>query len=269
MVKRFKATPIKGLKWISQLDSKGLWFLVVGREINKLEDQQVVNELKSGKSFIRWGDGETANLRGKSSWHQLGDSQLSQELDLCLDYILDVDNLVLGLPLIAIKDSMTNRSSWPFWKIKVLLATRVLLNTEKFRGIPKNKISDAEIWYRKYEEIPNILESLGIENRPVLLISGDPSHHDAIKAICNADFLPINPINAFEQYREIQTSAMEWCKGHSSERPIVLLAAGSVGKLLVMHIHPSAQVIDIGSGLSALATGIFERDWIIDPEKFK
>ena len=152
MVKRFKATPMKGLKWISQLDSKGLWFLFVGREINKLEDQQVVNELKSGKSFIRWGDGETANLRGKSSWHQLGNSQLSHELDLCLDYILDVDHLVLGLPLVAVKDSMANRSSWPFWKIKVLLATRVLLNTEKFRGIPKNKISDAEIWYRKYEE---------------------------------------------------------------------------------------------------------------------
>jgi hypothetical protein len=269
MTNRFKATPLKGLKWISQLDTVGLWFLFVGREITKLEDLQVVAELKNGKSFIRWGDGETANLRGKSSWHQEGDSQLSCELHRCLDYMLNVDQLVLGLPLVAMRDSITNRSSWPVWKIKVLLATRVLLNTEKFRNIPRNRISDAEIWYRRYEEIPDILKSIVMKNRPVLLISGDPSHHDVIKAICKAEFLPIHSINAFGQYQEIQSSAVEWCTKNSSERPIVLLAAGSVGKLLVMHLHPTAQVIDIGSGLSALATGIFERDWIIDPEKFK
>lgn len=269
MTNRFKATPIKGLKWISQLDSKGLWYLFVGREINELDDQQVIAELKNGKSFIRWGDGETANLRGKSSWHQQGDSELGYELLLCLDYMLSVDRLVLGLPLVAIKDSITNRTSWPVWKIKVLLATRILLNTEKFRSIPRNRISDAEIWYRTYEEIPNILKTIGIENRPVLLISGDPGHHNAIKAICKVDFLSINSINAFGQYREIKMSAVEWCFNHRTKRPIVLLAAGSAGKLLVMHLHPIAQIIDIGSGLSALASGVFERDWIVDPEKFK
>lgn len=269
MANRFQATPIKGFKWMSQLDHKGFWSLIVGRTMTELSDDEVVENLKLGRSFIRWGDGETANLRGKSSWHQPGDAYLSDELARFLDYIRGADHLVLGLPFVAIKGSLLNGSIWPLWKIKVLLSTRVLLNSNTIKSIPNNRVADAEIWYRIFLKIPSILLSIGVKQRPVLLISGNEAHRDAVAAICNADYFGIRSMNAFEQYQEIQRFTLDWATAHIAERPIILLAAGSVGKLLVMHLPPEVQVVDIGSGLSALLKGRIERDWMIDPDKFK
>jgi hypothetical protein len=266
---RFQATPIKGFKWMSQLDHKGFWSLIVGRTVTELNDDEVVESLKLGRSFIRWGDGETANLRGKSSWHQSGDTYLSDELARFLDYIRGADHLILGLPFVAIKGSLFNTSIWPLWKIKVLLSTRVLLNSNRIQSIPSSRVADAEIWYRIFLEIPSILLSIGVKYRPVLLVSGNDAHRDAIAAICNADYFEIRSLNAFEQYEEIHQFTFDWATSHIAERPIILLAAGSVGKLLVMHLPTEVQVVDIGSGLSALLEGRIERDWIIHPEKFK
>lgn len=266
---RFQATPIKGFKWMLQLDRKGFWSLIVGRTVTELSDNEVVESLKLGRSFIRWGDGETANLRGKSSWHQSGDTLLSDELDRFLDFIRGADHLVLGLPFVAIKGPLFNGSTWPLWKIKVLLSTRVLLNSNRIKSIPNSRVADSEIWYRIFLEIPSILLSIGVKYRPVLLISGNDTHRDALAEICSADYFKIKSLNAFEQYQEIRQFTLDWANANTAERPIILLAAGSVGKLLVTHLPPEVQVVDIGSGLSALIKGRIERDWIIDPEKFK
>ena len=268
MANQFKPTPVKGIQWICQLDLKGLWFLIVGRTTNELSDQALVKKLEDGLSFIRWGDGETANLRGKSSWHQGANSSLSMELSHALDYMQNDAKLILGLPLVAIKGNLLRQTAWPFWKIKILLATRVLLNTKNIRTIPEDKISDAEFWYRNFSSILKILLSLEIKHRPVLLISGNESHLDALASICNVHFYQIPAVNAFAQYEEIQNFTVRWCDDRITQRPIVLLAAGSVGKLLIMHLTSRVQVIDIGSGLSALLSGKIERDWILDPRKF-
>lgn len=268
MANRFQFTPFKGFKWISQLDHKSFWSLIVGRTVTELNDDEVVKSLKLGYSFIRWGDGETANLRGKSSWHQSGDTHLSNELARFLEYSREADHLILGLPFVAIKGSLLNTSAWPLWKIKVLLSTRVLLNSNRIQSIPSSRVADSEIWYRIFLKIPSILQSLDVKFRPVLLVSGNSSHRDAIAEICNVDYFEIKSLNAFEQYQEIKQFTYNWANSHIAERPIILLAAGSVGKLLVMHLPPEVQVVDIGSGLSALQKGRIERDWIIQPEKF-
>ena len=56
--------------------------VIFGNTTKILDLDQLITELKLGRSFVRWGDGETAIARGKSIWFQEANQQLAKNLTL-------------------------------------------------------------------------------------------------------------------------------------------------------------------------------------------
>jgi len=258
---RFKATPLLGIKWFSQLDLPGILFFLLGRKPELLEDHQVIEMLSSRNHFIRWGDGETANLRTKSSWHQMGDPKLAEKLKELLDYCDDATNVILGVPSSAIESRVILNSDWPLWKLRILSSTRVLMNLKKMRRKDKTTIADAEFWYRNFLNLNLILQTVIDSNKAVLLISGDGEHAKLLNWIADLEHFIIPSRDAFDQYQEIENFVSDWVNKKFEKKPIILLAGGSTSKVLLPKFGEYAQFIDVGSGLAYLLKGKIQRDW--------
>jgi hypothetical protein len=258
---RFKATPLLGIKWFFQLDLPGILFFLLGRKPELLKDHQVIEMLSGRNHFIRWGDGETANLRTKSSWHQIGDPKLAEKLKELLDYCDDATNVILGVPSSAIESRVILNSDWPLWKLRILSSTRVLMNLKKMRRKDKTTIADAEFWYRNFLNLNLILQTVIDSNKAVLLISGDGEHAKLLNWIADLEHFIIPSRDAFDQYQEIENFVSDWIKKKFEKMPIILLAGGSTSKVLLPKFGEYAQFIDVGSGLAYLLKGKIQRDW--------
>lgn len=258
---RFKATPLLGIKWFFQLDFPGVIFFILGREPEILGDAQVIKMLSHRNHLIRWGDGETANLRTKSSWHQIGDPRLAEKLKDLLSYCDDATNVILGIPISAIESRIILNSDWPLWKIRILSSTRVLMNLKKMRRKDRRSITDAEFWYRHFSNLNSILQTVVDSKKAVLLISGDVEHAKLLHWIEDFEHFIIPSRDAFDQYEEIENFVSDWVNRKLEKMPVILLAGGSTSKVLLPKFGEQAHFIDVGSGLAYLLNGKIQRDW--------
>lgn len=258
---RFRATPLLGIKWFSQLDLPGIFFFLLGRKPELLEDHQVIEMLRNRNHFIRWGDGETANLRTKSSWHQVGDPRLAEKLRDLLAYCDDSSNVILGIPISAIESRVILNSDWPLWKLRILSSTRVLMNLKKLRRKDKETIADAEFWYRHFLDMNLILGNFIDSKKAVLLISGDTEHARLLNWIADLEHYIIPSRDAFDQYQDMEKFVSVWISRKFEKELVVLLAGGSTSKVLLPKFGEYAQFIDVGSGLAYLLKGKIQRDW--------
>ena len=248
--------------WFSTLDIRNIYGFIFGWKRDYLSFDNLCDQLKNGKSFIRWGDGETANLRGKSTWHQLGNLQLSESLKRLIEYIQNNEDIVVfGIPKRAIEGSLLCRSEWPTWLLKILWSTRILFNSRGFRALALRKVADAEIWYTNFKLLPWVFsEVLKIENRDVGLVCSN-NFEKLFGETQSFKHFEILPRNAFDDYSVLREKVKNWTF-ECSNSPILFLAGGSASKLLISENFPSLQIIDIGSGLKALDHGKITRDWL-------
>ena len=208
--------------------------------------------LRSRKSLVRFGDGEALLLLGKPTWFQLPDVSLRSGLfEAFFDYGPDTDYLLavpgpIFSPAAEIK-SMDEKSGSKIWRN--FKKSRGLEAVARYVGSRRAPVFDAFTYRSGLEDPSPLWESAEdlvlVSNRRALLESrtvrrfGDARvHHIEVPEI---DVLPHLDRICREVRRTIEAS------GQNAREVPVLVAAGAVGKLVVLRLMSDFTVLDLGA----------------------
>lgn len=218
-----------------------------------LDFDATIAEIKRGKSFSRFGDGEISWIHEncpKENAFQNNDHRLSQRLKAVLDN--PVENLMIGLPHSFRHTRGHTEASKQFWK-------QYNLNYQKANYSlfdPRVTYGDAQIsrWYILYQDKspdamePKIRQLKSIwQDRDIVVIEGENSKigvgNDLLANAKSLRRIIIPAKNAFNAYDEILQCAL-------SVTPVpemFLIAAGPTATVLAYDLAKAGcQAVDIG-----------------------
>ena len=238
-------TPMKIIREILALKINAKKRLIFGNTSKSLDLDSLVTELRKGKSFVRWGDGETAIARGKSIWFQEANHELAKKLNALIS---GIDNgPILGIPTQAISRPIWFYPSWQHFRIefstRVFFASRLsYLNKKNFT------LASATIWYDKVANLKEILESITPLNTPLLVVAGNRNAQAFFSAWEDVSFVQCESKNAFSTYQELSGEISDWVK--ANKFGTIYCAAGPTTKAIVHDFFERIRVIDIGHEIS-------------------
>jgi Glycosyltransferase GT-D fold len=232
----FEPTPKKLLKELVSLRFSEFVRVVAGLDIDILPEDVVFQEMLKGKSFLRWGDGETALTRGKSIRYQTH----SVELQSYLKGIWESpkNEIIIGIPFFAQRNILRLLDPH-LYKIKVHFSTRVFLAP---RISSYQLFSDTMFWYSRWQTMRFFFEQLAV-GRSTLLISSDSDYLKACPS--GTEILLVPKREAFSSFDAICKKVDKWIE-ISTRRPLILLGAGPMSKVLVHMFADRSQLVDIG-----------------------
>jgi len=240
----YKITPFKILKEVISLNPIELYRVIFGSKFHYYNYQESLKQIIKGKSFIRWGDGETALARGKDIWFQSSQPPISSELMRLWN--TENEEVVLCLPRTMLNGTIFQyiRRRHDFWKE---FSSRIFF--AKRKNLLKSRIfGDTYIWYDSFniflEDLRNVLAS-----RSILLVASDVNFFENLKSRnFDVDFLQIREREIFSDLSKIEISILTWLRMPRIKPTIVLLAAGPIGKILAFRNSSEGQFVDIGHG---------------------
>lgn len=206
--------------------------------------------LRTGKSLIRFGDGEALLLLGKPVFFQLPDPRLRAELFTAFfehrsdsDYILAVMGTVFRPPQ-EIKDADSVGKLWS--------------NNVKVRGLEaiarKVGLRDAPVFdalvYREGREDPTPLwrqaeHIVMVANRRVFLENAD-SERFAGSVLHHVEVPEVDVLLHLDRICE-EVKQFVGGTGLPARAVPVIVAAGAVGKLVVLRLMSTYRVLDLGA----------------------
>ena len=245
---------------IARLSPLGIYRVFFGSKLNYFKLNEVIEQLSAGKTLIRWGDGETALARNKDIWFQSSNVFISKRLN---DFWLyDKEDVVFSLPKSPIERTIFKYlfQRHDFFKE---FSSRVYFSKKYFR-IKHRIFADSSIWYDNHEILKPALIELS-NNKKSLLVASDVDIFNNLKTyVLDVEFMQIPKKDIFSEKDNLVAKLENWIStNQGADRPLVLLAAGPIGKLIAYEMSKNAQFIDIGHGF-ALELGkeiiIVERD---------
>ncbi len=216
------------------------------------------NLLISGKSLVRWGDGETAIARGKSISYQI----LNKNLQIVLNNMLqEIDlNTIYGISW-AYNSKIWDRR-WNVRFFKILFSTRILW-CAKFKPRIQQLFVETTILYELKEKFPFFLNSI-CQNKSVLLLASDKNY----LSVCppSTQYIQCKSKDAYDDFETITDKIDVWRSRNTRHKKIILSSIGPTSKAIWMHYinFPDLQVVDIGHGFSFYLNGDKAFAWKID-----
>jgi hypothetical protein len=245
--------------WVCTIPVKGIIPFLRGWRVTNAKDYEIVKKLTLGYSMIRWGDGETANLRMKSTFHQKKNEELAKELNNLLEKALVEPNLMFGLPILGLRYPILGSNQFNFPLLKIYFSTRVLFNQKRFLQFKKSPVVDQMFWYKNYHRLSEILTILSFQERSVLFISSF-DEKDFFRNCMDYTFVEVSPTDSFDNFRYLISQVSKWIE-NSPNRPLLLLAGGAASKVVGARFTKNCQVIDVGSGIRFGRIGGVKFDW--------
>lgn len=225
----------------------GIYRVLFGSKLNYFELNEVIKQLKSGKTLIRWGDGETALARNKDIWFQSSNTFISKQLN---EFWLDgKEDIIFSLPRSPIEGTIFKYLSQrgDFFKE---FSSRVYFS-KKYVEIKHRIFADTYTWYDNYEILKPVLIELS-NNKKTLLVASDVDIFNNLKTyVFEVDFMQIPKKEIFNEKDYLVAKIENWINANQGAyRPMILLAAGPIGKLIAYEMYKYAQFIDIGHGFA-------------------
>jgi hypothetical protein len=213
--------------------------LIFGSKPNLLSDNIIVENLESGASFVRWGDGETAIARGKQIGYQAGNVELQGKLIQLLQ--IRNENLIIGVPWSYYASPLDPK--WSKRTFRILFSTRVFLLG--FIQLQVLKLGRTEFFWNTNYDLKDLLTSI-CKKRKVLLVASDKKFLE--RCPNGTEFFQIPDTDAFDDYSNILMHIRKWVSFHEDGETSILLAAGPTSKALVLDLVEKTQLIDVGHG---------------------
>ena len=209
------------------------------------ENETITNVIDKNQSIIRWGDGETNILLGKSIYFQ----KYNHRLRLMLRDTLfsDEKNILICIPVDYLKCSIFQLIRQK--KLRVWAYTRYVLHSY----LRKSRTYGDAFIFRTKSKLNKEQISLLWDNKSVILVGSsrekyiDFSRQQKLKC----EFVQIDESNAFNKYQETLEKIIEISKNYSNQELRVLISAGPMAKILVHQLSLLGFVsYDIGQYLN-------------------
>ena len=215
--------------------------------LNILNTDETLELLESEKiSFLRYGDGEIAIMKGESIPFQKYDKNLAK----CLTELLRVDQagLKIGIPYYY-THPVKNLNDFVLRFAKSLSEQRKFLCRYCTKDITYIDTAITQVYqtYEKYdfENYYKRMQNL-LENRDVTIICGEGVlerlEYKAFTVCKTVEFITAPSINAYEKYEEILAEALK-----TDKHRLICVILGPTAKVLVRDLYSNGyQAWDLG-----------------------
>jgi hypothetical protein len=215
---------------------------ILGVDVPVLRLEESIAFLEaSGGSLVRWGDGESAILRGRSIPFQDWKYEHSGRLASIL--YKKPPRILLGIPVAALRGSICQHFKKPTW-----IPTRLVFSS----AIQQHQIyADAFMFREEPGRALSVLKSAIKKARLLVIVSSNPLDRDYFSDLsCEIIHIPIPPKNAFSEFSKIAyqvRSLTGGSRGNSMKcKTVVLFSAGPAAKALVADLADEVRCYDVG-----------------------
>lgn len=222
-------------------------------KVSLLNDNEVKESVKKGKSFIRFGDGEINVLLGLRNHYQNFSPRLQKMLnEVVLNYSHKCD-YILGVPRFV---NVTNKELRHMGKLRVWLPLKIIFLLRFNRQI--SYMDSHNFYYDDYFErviVPEILD------KNIIIVT----KKETITQLQRNKKLPWENIiyietpenNALDFYDDIKKSIDSKLEGQDKRNVVLLFAMGPLGKYLIYEYAKSGvQCLDIGKVAEVMFTDV-------------
>lgn len=205
-----------------------------------IEYDELKKYLLSGKSIIRWGDGEVNLMKGKSISFQESSMELKKQLEI--SYFEHHDDLLIASPYMFLESNVFDLLTKKKFKIWYKTRAFFIMNKHKF----PSRHADAFGFRKETNQAYFPILKLICAKKKIYLISSEHSDVMIIKKYLNVEdvkHISVPRINSFSEY-ECLKGKINDMQDHNS---LILSAAGPVSKVLAKDaVKKSIQFIDVG-----------------------
>ncbi|PIZ66780.1 hypothetical protein COU87_01045 [Candidatus Roizmanbacteria bacterium CG10_big_fil_rev_8_21_14_0_10_39_12] len=214
--------------------------------------QDLLSVLMSGKSLIRFGDGEVMLMTGRDIYYQTTSLNLKNKLRTIIKNFTAKSSYILSIPTDAITaetDELKAKGRYRIWHLfRVFFALRM-----------DNKMTyaDAHLFYHQSTYV-DLIKPL-ILDREIICISKAETQNknflDTLKQTASSVSSVITPATeSFSQYTSLFEQILNLIKIlPQPKKCLLLISAGPAGKVLAYHFAElGIQCLDLGHGMEII-----------------
>jgi hypothetical protein len=215
---------------------------LLGCRVKALTHREAMEWLETtGKSLVRWGDGETAVLRGRGIHFQAAHPALAHALGEILAQ--DRPDIAIGVPVRALSGPV-----WEHFRVRLWLRTRMVW--ARYARSDRLYV-DAFMFRDRPAEALDLV--LGVASRRgwVLVVSSNGDDLEFFRRlVCPCDWIGIPAKDAFQGLgsilSDIRAAALRLSRVSGRDDGLVLISAGPTAKVLIADLAPALCCYDVG-----------------------
>lgn len=225
-------------------------FHTVGDSVHKLTDEDLLEDLKGGKSLIRFGDGEALILTGRDIYFQPSYRALRKSLMECVQAYSDSSPYLLGIAIQCLEtpSSDLSKREQGIWRLyRNMYSAYFKKNVRYF---------DAFKFYNP-NFFRDVVQPVFI-NRHIVCVSNESTLKPQLvkypeRSFFSVSFVVASSHDSFRFYNVIKARVLGLISEQSHLTPLVLSAVGPAGKVLAYDLSlQGIQSIDLGHGFSRI-----------------
>lgn len=241
----FIISPTYDLKaWLRFLSS--LFVSTNSTPVTIYSSEEVLEKIASGKSIIRFGDGEIMIVTGRDIYFQRTSRKLAKMMSQIIEHYSERSPYIVGVPhekISAIALDEKQHRLWRWYRIYFPLRFRT---AEKYTSL-------VLFYHQRYfkESIAPLFKShhvVWVANE--LAITGVKTYAESVGA--RSSFIQIPKTDSFDEYERIKNETIETVR--SIPLPtVVLCSGGPATKILLYELAQlGIQGLDIGHGMNVI-----------------
>lgn len=243
-----------GIRYDPKVFIHFLYHLIVSTKpipVTELSTSDVIQNIKDGKSFIRFGDGEVMILTGRDVYFQPTSPSLAKTFSEIINNYRTESEYIIGAPtnkIPQLESSLTpvERRVWRLYR--TVFSLRFPLNV---------KYAPLTFFYvgGRFKEL---IEPI-IRRRHVICVSNakvldEAFRYYATKTFNQVTFIETPAQDSFTMQTKIMSALDESLAKKTNLSPIILFAAGPASKAWSYHYTKQGiQCLDIGHGMQLIA----------------
>ena len=217
----------------------------------QISDLDLYTAVASGKSLIRFGDGEVMLMTGRDIHYQVTSPDLKARLRTIISSYTPDSPYLLGVPMYALTDTeetLRQKKRLRVWRLfRVFFAKR----------FPKNMEYYCAIYFYYKDNFENNIAPL-LKNRNVVCVAREPVLTPTLRSYftdkcTTAHFVTSSPTNAFGEIKRLRAEIDLVVQKYPKESCTLILAAGPASKVLAYeYALGGVQSLDIGHGIEII-----------------
>lgn len=229
-----------------------LWSFLYGTKSSKINFynwQELVTKLASGKSLIRFGDGEAALISGRDIFYQVFNPRLREELLEILTTYSESSPYILAVPAYALTDSsqiLKQKKAYRIWRLFRIIFKNFAPNY--------NYYTDAHLFYYK-DTFAKLVKPI-IRNRHIIIVTKEgnilPEFISTLSEAAIVDIVITPAENSYASSSLIKNEIEKKLFG-VLEKPLIIFSCGPAAKTLAFYFSKNnIQALDLGAGIEII-----------------